>query len=203
MVPGYPLKLTPKTPVRPLPVIVMTDPDGACAGLGGVILVDTVVPLKPEKVNVAGVFTTGGVQPFGVAKVTELGSQVQVPPLEVRPFPVMPVSWKEVFRTTFVTTHVLLIAAWPVTPLIVTVFPGARSPVFATAIVIVPPVGFVMPVIVPLTAGSAVTLTAVTPAGRRPGLLPPAGRRPGLLLVIKTPGLSFFGSEATNLATAV
>ena len=26
MVPGYPLKLTPKTPVRPLPLMVMTAP---------------------------------------------------------------------------------------------------------------------------------------------------------------------------------
>ena len=50
MVPGYPLKLTPKTPVRPLPLMVTTAP--GAAPVGPVILVGTVVPLKIEKVNV-------------------------------------------------------------------------------------------------------------------------------------------------------
>src|SRR5262245_30817831 len=101
----------------------MTVPGCACVTLG-VILAGTVVPLKPENVNVAGVFTFGGVQGFvGVTKLTQLGSQVQVPSKEGTPSPVMPIRSKDLFKTTFVTTHVPLIAVWPLTSLIVTVFP--------------------------------------------------------------------------------
>ena len=60
MVPGYPLKLTPKTPVRPLPLMVMTAPGSA--PVGPVILVGTVVPLKIEKVNGCVALSVGGVQ---------------------------------------------------------------------------------------------------------------------------------------------
>ncbi len=78
MVPGYPLKLTPKTPVRPLPLMVTTAPGRA--PVGPVILVGTVVPLKMEKVNGCVALSVGGVQFAGVLKVTELGVKVQVPP---------------------------------------------------------------------------------------------------------------------------
>ncbi len=36
MVPGYPLKLTPKTPVRPLPLMVMTAPGSRSRGAGDI-----------------------------------------------------------------------------------------------------------------------------------------------------------------------
>ena len=73
MVPGYPLKLTPKTPVRPLPLMVTTVP--GAAPVGPVILVGTVVPLKIEKVNGCVALSVGGVQDAGVLKVTERWGQ--------------------------------------------------------------------------------------------------------------------------------
>src|SRR5262245_11807789 len=81
MVPGYPLKLTPITPVRPLPPMVMTSPGSA--PVGPVILVGTTVPLVIEKVNGCRALSFGTVQfPTELSlKVTEAGVQVQVPVL--------------------------------------------------------------------------------------------------------------------------
>src|SRR5262245_2201971 len=75
MAPGYPLKLTPKTPVRPLPLMVMTSPGWAPAG--PVMLVGTTVPLVIEKVNGCRALLSGGVQfPTElVLKVTKAGVQ--------------------------------------------------------------------------------------------------------------------------------
>src|SRR3954451_6145614 len=117
MVPGYPLKLTPKTPVRPLPLMVMTSP--GWAPVGPVILVGTTVPLVIEKVNGCRALSFGGVQfPTElVLKVTKAGLQVQVPVLGgmVVPSPLLGV-WSRfcrskeagvfnVFALTFVTSH--------------------------------------------------------------------------------------------------
>ncbi len=124
MVPGYPLKLTPNSPVRPLPLMVTTVP--GAAPVGPVILVGTVVPLKIENVNWCMALSVGGVQPFGVAKVTELGVNVHLPP-ERLASKVLPCRSKEV-GVTFVTIHDLLIFVMPVTPVIVTSCPSARLP---------------------------------------------------------------------------
>ena len=79
--------------------------------------------------------SVGGVQFFGVWKVTELGVKVHVPP-EREASKVLPSRSKEV-GVTFVTIHDLLIFVMPVTPVIVTscpsarLTPGARFTVFA------------------------------------------------------------------------
>ena len=150
MVPGYPLKLTPKTPVRPLPLMVTTAPGSA--PVGPVIPVGTTVPLVIEKVNACRALSFGGIQvPTELAlKVTKAAFQVQVPVLGgmVVPSPLLGVlssfsRSKEagvlvVFAMTFVTSHRPLMAE-SFTPLIVTTSPMARVPVSAVIILIVRP----------------------------------------------------------------
>ena len=149
MVPGYPLKLTPKTPVRPLPLMVMTAPGSA--PVGPVIPVGTTVPLEIEKVNGCRALSFGGVQvPTELAlKVTKAAFQVQVPVLGgmVVPSPLLgSVEVLQVEGSRGVSRFRLDIRDKPpavdgrsFTPLIATTSPMARVPVSAVVIVIVPP----------------------------------------------------------------
>ena len=148
MVPGYPLKLTPKTPVRPVPLMVMTDPGrrsrrasdigghgGAAEDREGERVRGVVGRRRPRRRSLesdesrapgpgAGVGGDHGAVPAAVLQVE--GSGVL-----------------DVFALTFVTIHRLLMAE-SLTPLITTRSPTARVPVSAVVIVIVPPEGLAM-----------------------------------------------------------
>ena len=147
MVPGYPLKLTPKTPVRPLPLMVTTAPGSA--PVGPVILVGTMVPLVDrEGERVQGVVLRRRPGPHRTGLESD-ESRVPGPgagvggdggAVSVAGRPVEFTRSKEagvlvVFAMTFVTSHRPLMAE-SFTPLIVTTSPMARVPVSAVVIVI-------------------------------------------------------------------
>ena len=146
MVPGYPLKLTPKTPVRPLPLMVMTASGrrsrraGDIGGHGGAAedregerVRGVVRRRRPRRRSLESDESRG---PGPGAAVG--GDHGAVPLLFFR----SKEGGVDVFALTFVTIHGLLIAV-SLTPLIVTSCPRRdsrreRSTVSAVVIVIVP-----------------------------------------------------------------